>query len=88
MAGLAVANFLRTKTQNSFKQEIQHKYFCFNGLEAEISEQNFAIVMGGGWFGDVKFVSNIFDISLTLWKVSKDSDMVMHFLPFKWLKLC
>ena len=29
-------------------------------------------------FGDVKFVSNIFHIPLTLWKVSKDSEMVMH----------
>ena len=25
-------------------------------------------------FGDVKFVSNIFHIHLTLWKVSKDSE--------------
>ena len=34
-------------------------------------------------FGDVKFVSNIFHEPLTLWKVSKDSEMVMHFFALK-----
>ena len=29
-------------------------------------------------FGDLKFVSNIFHIHFTLWKVSKDSEMVNH----------
>ena len=38
-------------------------------------------------FGVGKFVSNIFLIPLTLYKVSKDSEMVMRFLSKEWLKL-